>query len=110
MKGGIGNLMQAAQKMQEQMKKTQAELANVEVEGQAGGGLVKVVVTCANEVRRVVLDASAITSAADDKELLEDLIAAAVNDALSKAQATSQQKMSGLTAGLNLPAGMKLPF
>ncbi len=102
MKGGMGNLMKQAQQMQENMKKAQAELANVEVEGQAGSGMVKVLMTCNNKVKRVSLDNSLL---ADDKEMLEDLIALAFNDAVSKAEATSQQRMGNL-----MPAGMKLPF
>ena len=107
MKGGLGGLMKQAQQMQANMKKAQAELANVEVEGQAGSGMVKVTMTCAHEVRRVSLDDSLLS---DDKEMLEDLIAAAMNDAVKQAAAVSQQKMSGFTAGMNLPPGMSLPF
>jgi len=106
MKGGIAGLMKQAQQMQENMKKAQAELAHVEVEGQSGAGMVKVLMTCAHEVRRVAIDASVM----DDKEMLEDLIAAALNDAMRRAEETSQQRMAGFTAGMNLPAGMKLPF
>ena len=105
-KAGIAGLMKQAQQMQENMKKAQEELANVEVEGQSGAGLVKVVMTCAHDVRRVSIDASVM----DDKEMLEDLIAAAVNDAVRRAEQVSQERMSGFTAGLNLPPGMKLPF
>ena len=107
MKGGLGGLMKQAQQMQANMKKAQAELATVEVEGQAGSGMVKVTMTCAHEVRRVALDGSLL---ADDKEMLEDLIAAAMNDAVKKAAAVTQQRMSGFTAGMNLPPGMSLPF
>lgn len=107
MKGGLGGLMKQAQQMQANMKKAQAELATVEVEGQAGSGMVKVTMTCAHEVRRVSLDDSLL---ADDKEMLEDLIAAAMNDAVKQAAAVSQQRMSGFTAGMNLPPGMNLPF
>ena len=106
MKGGLGGLMKQAQMMQENMKKAQEQLASIEVEGQSGGGMVKVVMTCRNDVKRVTIDASVM----DDKEMLEDLFAAAVNDAVRKAEATSQEKMSGLTAGMQLPPGMKLPF
>lgn len=106
MKGGLGGLMKQAQMMQENMKKAQEQLATIEVEGQSGGGLVKVVMTCRNDVKRVSIDASVM----DDKEMLEDLLAAAVNDAMRKAEATSQEKMGGLTAGMQLPPGMKLPF
>jgi DNA-binding YbaB/EbfC family protein len=102
MKGGMGNLMKQAQQMQENMKKAQAELANVEVEGQAGSGMVKVLMNCRNEVKRVNIDDSLMT---DDKEILEDLLVIALNDAVSKAEATSQQRM-----GSFMPAGMKLPF
>lgn len=102
MKGGMGNLMKQAQQMQENMKKAQAELANVEVEGQSGSGMVKVLITCSNKVKRVSLDDSLLN---DDKEMLEDLMVLAFNDAVSKAEATSQQRMSGI-----MPAGMKLPF
>jgi DNA-binding YbaB/EbfC family protein len=85
----------------------QESLATIEVEGQAGAGLVKVVMTCRHDVKRVNIDPSLL---ADDKDMLEDLVAAAFNDAVRKAEATSQEKMSGFTAGLNLPPGMKLPF
>ena len=107
LKGGLGGMMKQAQQMQQNMQKVQAELATVEVEGQAGSGMVKVTMTCAHEVRRVSLDDSVLT---DDKEMLEDLIVLAVNDALKKVELTSQQRMSGFTSGLGLPPGMKLPF
>ncbi|MGB8337713.1 MAG: YbaB/EbfC family nucleoid-associated protein [Burkholderiales bacterium] len=107
MKGGIGGLMKQAQQMQENMKKMQDQLATVEVEGQSGAGLVKVIMTCKHDVKRVTIDPSLL---ADDKDMLEDLIAAAMNDAVRKAEALSAEKMSGFTAGLNLPSGMKLPF
>jgi len=106
MKGGLGGLMKQAQQMQANMKKAQDELAKIEVEGQAGSGMVKVTMTCTHEVRRVKLDDSVM----DDKEMLEDLIAAAMNDAVKQAAATSKAKMSGFGAGLNLPPGMNLPF
>ncbi|MBV2235217.1 MAG: YbaB/EbfC family nucleoid-associated protein [Sterolibacterium sp.] len=106
MKGGIAGLMQQAQKMQERMMKAQEELALVEVEGQSGAGMVKITMTCKNDVRRVQIDEAVM----DDKEMLEDLIAAAMNDAVRKAEATSQEKMAGFTAGMQLPPGMKLPF
>ena len=106
MKGGIAGLMKQAQQMQDNMKKAQEQLALVEVEGQSGAGMVKVMMTCSHSVRRVVIDASVM----DDKEMLEDLVAAAINDAMRRAEQVSQERMSGLTAGLNLPAGMKLPF
>ncbi len=102
MKGGMGNLMKQAQQMQENLKRAQAELASVEVEGQAGSGMVKVTMTCRNEVKRISIDDSLM---GDDKEMLEDLLVIALNDAVSKAESTSQQRMSGL-----MPAGMKLPF
>jgi len=107
MKGGLGGLMKQAQQMQANMKKAQDELAKVEVEGQAGSGMVKVTMTCAHEVRRVKLDESLM---GDDKEMLEDLIVAALNDAVKQVAATSKAKMSGFGAGLNLPPGMNLPF
>ena len=107
MKGGLAGLMKQAQQMQENMKKAQEQLASIEVEGQSGAGLVKVVMTCKHDVRRVSIDPSLL---ADDKEMLEDLIAAAMNDAVRRVEATVTEKMSGFTAGLNLPPGMKLPF
>ena len=107
MKGGLGNIMKQAQQMQANMQKAQEELANIEVTGQAGGGMVSVVMTCRNEVRRVNIDDSLL---GDDKEMLEDLIAAAMNDAVHKAEATTQEKMAGLTAGMGLPPGFKMPF
>jgi len=107
MKGGLGGLMKQAQQMQTNMKKAQDELATVEVEGQAGSGMVKVIMTCAHEVRRIKLDDSLM---GDDKEMLEDLIVAALNDAVKQVAATSKAKMSGFGAGLNLPPGMSLPF
>lgn len=106
MKGGIAGLMQQAQKMQERMVKAQEELAQVEVEGQSGAGMVKITMTCKHDVRRVEIDASVM----DDKEMLEDLVAAAVNDAVRRVEATTQEKMAGFTAGMQLPPGMKLPF
>lgn len=106
MKGGIAGLMKQAQQMQENMKAMQDQLASVEVEGQAGAGMVKVQMTCKYDVRRVSIDDSVM----DDKEMLEDLIAAALNDANRRAEQTAQEKMGGFTAGLNLPPGMKLPF
>ena len=107
MKGGIGNLMKQAQQMQANMQKMQEEVANMEVEGQAGGGLVKVTMTGRHDVKRVSIDDSVLQ---DDKEMLEDLIAAAVNDAVRQVEKMSQEKMSSITAGFNLPPGMKLPF
>ena len=104
---GIGQLMKQAQEMQASMEKAQAELASLEVEGQSGGGMVRVIITCRHEVRSVVLEDSLLE---DDKEMLEDLIAAAMNDACRKVEAAVQDKMSGVTGGLQLPGGMKLPF
>lgn len=105
-KGGIGALMKQAQQMQENMKRAQEELAQTEVEGQAGGGMVKVTMTCRNAVKRVVIDPTVM----DDREMLEDLVAAAMNDAARKAEETSSQRMAGFTAGMPLPPGFKLPF
>lgn len=107
MKGGLGNLMKQAQAMQENMKKMQEEVANMEVEGQSGGGMVKVTMTGRHDIKRVHIDDSLM---GDDKEMLEDLIAAAVNDAVRQVEKTTQEKMSGLTGGLDLPPGFKLPF
>lgn len=106
-KGGLAGLMKQAQQMQENMKKVQDQLASVEVEGQSGAGLVRVIMTCKYDVKRVSIDPSLLT---DDKEMLEDLVAAAMNDAVRRAEATTQERMSGFTAGLNLPPGFKLPF
>jgi DNA-binding YbaB/EbfC family protein len=107
MKGGLGGLMKQAQQMQENMKRMQEELATIEVEGQSGAGMVKVVMTCRYDVKRVSLDESLLK---DDKDMLEDLIAAAVNDAVRRVEATTQEKMGGMAAGMGLPAGFKLPF
>jgi DNA-binding YbaB/EbfC family protein len=107
MKNPLGQLMQQAQKMQESMKKAQDDLAKLEVTGQAAAGLVTVVMTGANDVRRVTIDPSLLQ---DDKEVLEELIAAAMNDAVHKVEQERQQRMSGLTTGLNLPPGFKMPF
>lgn len=107
MKGGLAGLMKQAQQMQENMKKMQEQLASVEVEGQSGAGMVKVVMTCRYDVKRVAIDDSLLQ---DDKDMLEDLIAAAVNDAVRRVEATTQEKMAGMTAGLPLPPGLKLPF
>ncbi|HOB46273.1 MAG TPA: YbaB/EbfC family nucleoid-associated protein [Zoogloea sp.] len=106
MKGGIAGLMKQAQQMQDNMKKMQDSLGSIEVEGQSGAGMVKVTMTCKYDVRRVIIDPSVM----DDKEMLEDLIAAAVNDAVRRVETTTQEKMSGFTAGLNLPPGFKMPF
>jgi len=107
MKGGLGNLMKQAQQMQENMKKAQEELAHTEVEGQSGAGLVKALITCNFAVKKVTIDPSLL---GEDKDMLEDLVMAAMNDAVAKAQAATQAKMAGFTAGLNLPPGMGLPF
>ena len=106
MKGGIAGLMKQAQQMQDNMKKMQDSLGSIEVEGQSGAGMVKVTMTCKYDVRRVIIDPSVM----DDKEMLEDLIAAAVNDAVRRVETTTQEKMSGFTAGLNMPPGFKMPF
>ena len=111
MKGGLGNIMKQAQKMQENLQKAQAEIALMEINGESGGGLVKVTITGRYEVRRIQIDDSLVS---DDKDMLEDLVAAAINDAVHKVERTAQEKMGGLTAGLGLPPGMlgdfKLPF
>ncbi len=106
MKGGLGNLMKQAQKMQEDMQKRQEEMANMEVIGESGGGMVKVAVNGKHEARRVELDGSIM----DDKEMLEDLIAAAINDAAHKVESQMRDQMSDMLGGLNLPPGVKLPF
>ncbi|MEL0035868.1 MAG: YbaB/EbfC family nucleoid-associated protein [Gammaproteobacteria bacterium] len=107
MKGGLGNLMKQAQEMQSKMQKAQEELANMEVTGESGAGLVKVTMTGRHDVRRVNIDPSLM---GDDKEMLEDLIAAAVNDAVRKIEQTNKSNMADMTSGLNLPPGFKLPF
>lgn len=107
MKGGIGNMLKQAQQMQANMQKMQEEIANMEVEGQAGGGMVKVTMTGRHDVKRVHIDPSIL---GDDKEMLEDLIAAAVNDAVRHVERLTQERMSSITAGLGLPPGFKLPF
>jgi len=106
-KGGLGKMMKQAQEMQANMQKAQEELANMEVTGQSGGGMVTVVMTGRHDVRRVTIDDSLM---GDDKEMLEDLLAAAVNDAVRQVETTSQEKMASMTAGLNLPGGFKMPF
>jgi len=108
MKGGLGNIMKQAQAMQENMQKAQAELANIEVSGESGGGMVKLQMTCRYDVKKVNIDPELLGDV-DDREVLEDLIAAAVNDAVRKVEKTSQDKMAGLTGGLNIP-GFKMPF
>ena len=107
MKGGIGNLMRQAQQMQENLQKAQAELATLEVTGESGGGMVKVRMTGKHEVLRVTIDPSV---AGDDRELLEDLLAAAFNDAVSKVESQSQAKFAGMMGGMQLPPGFKPPF
>jgi nucleoid-associated protein EbfC len=107
MKGNLGNLMKQAQQMQENMKQMQEQLATVEVEGQSGAGMVKVVMTCRHDVKNINIDDSLI---GEDKEMLEDLIAAAVNDAVRRVESTTQEKMAEMTGGMGLPPGMKLPF
>ena len=107
MKGPLAGLMQQAQRMQEEMKRAQEEIAEAEVTGQAGGGIVTVVMSGRHEVRRVTIDRAAI---GDDHEMMEDLVAAAINDAVNKVAALTQDKMGGLASGMNLPPGFKLPF
>ena len=107
MKNQLAGLMKQAQTMQDNMKKAQDQLALVEVEGQSGAGLVKIVMTCKNDVKRVSIDPSLL---ADDKDMLEDLVAAAFNDAVRRAEAVSAEKMGKLTAGMPLPPGMKMHF
>jgi DNA-binding YbaB/EbfC family protein len=106
-KGGIGNLMRQAQQMQESMKKAQAELATLQVTGEAGGGMVKVVLNGQHEAQRVIIDPRLM---AEDKDMLEDMLVAACNDAVHKLAATTKEKYSGLMSGLDMPPGMKLPF
>ena len=107
MKGQLAGLMKQAQAMQDNLKKAQDELATIEVEGQSGAGLVKVTMTCKHDVKRIAIDPSLL---ADDKDMLEDLVAAAFNDGVRRAEEVSQEKMGKLTAGMPLPPGMKLPF
>ncbi len=107
MRGGIGNMMKQAQLVQENMKQMQEKLATIEVEGQSGAGMVKVVMTCRHDVKSVSIDDSLV---GDDKEMLEDLVAAAFNDAVRRVESTTQTKMAELTSGLGLPPGIKLPF
>ncbi len=107
MKGGLGNIMKQAQRMQEELQKAQERLATEEVTGESGGGMVKIVMNGKHEVRRVEIDPSLLE---DDKDMLEDLVAAAVNDAVHRVSDKTQESMSGLTAGLPLPPGFKLPF
>jgi DNA-binding YbaB/EbfC family protein len=107
MKGQLAGLMKQAQQMQENLKKAQEEIAATEVEGQAGAGMVKVTMTGRHDVKRVSIDPSLM---GDDKDMLEDLVAAAVNDAVRRVETLTQEKMGGLTSGFGLPPGMKLPF
>ena len=107
MKGQLAGLMKQAQQMQDNMRKMQEQLATMEVEGQSGAGMVKVVMTCKHDVKRISIDPSLV---GDDKEMLEDLVAAAVNDAVRRVETMVQEKMGSLTAGMGLPPGMKLPF
>ncbi|MDH3669658.1 MAG: YbaB/EbfC family nucleoid-associated protein [Gammaproteobacteria bacterium] len=106
MKGGLGNIMKQAQAMQENLRRAQEELAKIEVTGTAGGGVVSVTMTCRHDVKKIQVDSSLMD---DDKEVLEDLVAAAVNDAVRKVEKASQEKLAGLTGGLNIP-GLNLPF
>jgi DNA-binding YbaB/EbfC family protein len=107
MKGQLAGLMKQAQQMQDNMRKLQEQLATVEVEGQSGAGLVKVVMTCKHDVKRVSIDPSLL---GDDKDMLEDLVAAAFNDAVRRAEDTTQEKLGSMTAGMSLPPGFKMPF
>jgi nucleoid-associated protein EbfC len=107
MKGGLGNLMRQAQQMQENMQKAQAELAEIEVAGESGAGMVKVTMNGRHEVKKVLIEPKLL---GEDKDMLEDLLAAAMNDAVRKIAARTQEKYSGLMSGMNLPPGMKLPF
>ncbi len=107
MKGGMGNLMKQAQQLQANMQKAQAEIAAMEVTGESGGGMVKVTINGRHEAKRVQIDPSVPL---DDREMVEDLVAAAINDAVHRLESASQQKMAGLMGGMNLPPGLKLPF
>jgi DNA-binding YbaB/EbfC family protein len=107
MKNQLAGLMKQAQQMQDNLKKAQEDLARVEVEGQAGAGMVKVLMTCRHDVKRVTIDPSLL---GEDRDMLEDLIAAAINDAVRRVEAATQEKMSGLTMGMPMPPGLKLPF
>ena len=107
MKGGLSGLMKQAQQMQQNLQDMQGEIANMQITGESGGGMVKIVMSGRHDVRRVTIDESLMN---DDKEMLEDLIAAAINDAVRKVEKNSQDKLSSLTGGLDLPPGMKLPF
>lgn len=107
MKNPLGNLMKQAQQMQAQMEQAQEELGTLEVQGEAGGGMVRLTMSCRHEVRRIDIDDSLV---GEDKDMLEDILAAAFNDALRKVEKTVQEKYSGMTSGMGLPAGLKLPF
>ena len=107
MKGGIGQLMKQAQQMQEKMQKAQEELQNIIVHGESGGGMVKISITCKNEIKKIDIDDSLFS---EERDMLEDLLIAAFNDAIRKADKKTQESMSGMTSGLNLPPGLKLPF
>lgn len=107
MKGAMDNIMKQAQQMQEKLQKAQEEIANTEITGEAGAGLVKITMTGRHDVKRIEIDPQLM---GDDREMLEDLLAAAINDANRRVESMTEEKMSGLTAGMGLPAGMKLPF
>lgn len=107
MKNALGNIMQQAQKMQEELQKAQEELGSLEVQGEAGAGLVKILMTGKREVRKVSIDDSLV---GEDRDMLEDMVAAAINDAVHKVNKMKQEKMAGLTAGIPLPPGFKMPF
>ena len=107
MKGGLGNLMKQAQQMQENLQKAQEELANLEVTGESGGGMVKVVMSGRHDVRKVSIDTSLL---GEDREMLEDLVAAAVNDAVRRVEEESKSRLAGMASGLDLPPGIRLPF
>ena len=107
MKAELGQLLKQAQRMQEQMQKAQAELAGLEVHGEAGGGLVRLTMTCVQQVKSLHIDPSLVGG---DRDLLEDVLIAAFNDALRKVERTVQERYSGMTAGLDLPGGLRLPF
>ena len=107
MKGGIGQLMKQAQQMQEKMQKAQEELQNIIVHGESGGGMVKISITCKNEIKKIDIDDSLFS---EERDMLEDLLIAAFNDAIRKIDKKTQESMSGMTSGLNLTPGMKLPF
>ncbi|OGA24255.1 MAG: nucleoid-associated protein, YbaB/EbfC family [Betaproteobacteria bacterium RIFCSPLOWO2_02_FULL_67_19] len=107
MRGNIGQLMKQAQMMQDNMRRVQEELASIEVEGQSGAGLVKVVMTCKHDVKRITIDPSLV---GDDRDMLEDLVAAAFNDAARRVEQTVTEKMGGIASGMGLPPGLKLPF